>query len=766
MTKLVENFAAGVVRLRWPVIVLFLAVTGFFASRIPTAEVDPEIKHQLPENMRARLHMEQIEEIFGGSDMIMLVIEADDVLAADTLKRLRRLSKGMERLRGIDRVLSPFTLKDIRAQGDQLLVDPAVKRIPRTAESREKLRQEIKGNELVYGNVVSSDFKAAALIGFMKTGASDEDTVTGLRRLIEKIPGPEPVWIAGMPYMRVQLNNDIHHDLTRFLPAGLIIMLVFLFLCFKQLRGVVLPFVVVVMSIVFSMGLIPLLGWKIQMVTVLLPVILIAVANDYGIHLLARFQEDNQPGCRENPAGLAQLGIRALLMPVLLTGLTTIAGLLSLQTHIIVPAKQLGILASAGVAFALVGSLTFIPAVLTLLPRPRPVVGTSTRSGRQRPIERMLQAASRLVGRHPRGLLLVAVVVSLALGSGIFTLVVDTNPVEYYPPEAEVAHASRLVDEHFGGSGVVSVVAAGDVKDPRLLKEVDDLEKKLAALPEVGQTSSIAKIVRKMNRVLNADEADNDRIPDSRDAVAQYFLLYTMSGEPEDFERLVDFDYRHAQITARINTLSSSATDRVMKFIHREVARRPEGMFPLVGGFVDLLNDLVAAIVRGQVTSLLLSLGLVSLMVMLLFRSLVAGLLAAVPLSLAMLLLFGAMGYLGIELNIATAMLSSIMIGVGVDYTIHFLWRYREERRAGLEPAPAVERTLQTTGRGIVFNALSVIIGFVVVLLSNFLPVQFFGLLVVISIGTCLIGALALVPALCISFRPRFLEPAASKPDN
>jgi len=266
--------------------------------------------------------------------------------------------------------------------------------------------------------------------------------------------------------------------------------------------------------------------------------------------------------------------------------------------------------------------------------------------------------------------------------------------------------------------------------------------------------------------VLNTDDPRPDRIPDSADAVAQYFLLYSMSGDPEDFERMVDFNYQHAQLTARINTLSTEAVKRVMKFIHANLKKRPQGMFPLVGGFVDLLSELVDAIINGQVVSLSLSLLLVSLLVMLLFRSVVAGLLAVIPLSLSMLLLFGLMGYLGIELNIATAMLSSIMIGVGVDYTIHFLWRYRVERRAGRDPAEAVRITLTTTGRGIVFNALSVMVGFVVVLSSSFMPVKFFGFLVIVSIGTCLLGALWLLPAVCLILRPKFLEPGRVKVEN
>ncbi|MQY77450.1 MAG: MMPL family transporter, partial [Spirochaeta sp.] len=148
----------------------------------------------------------------------------------------------------------------------------------------------------------------------------------------------------------------------------------------------------------------------------------------------------------------------------------------------------------------------------------------------------------------------------------------------------------------------------------------------------------------------------------------------------------------------------------------------------------------------------------VGLMLMILFHSVAAGLISAIPLALSMIILFGLMGVFGIELNTATALLSSIMIGVGIDYTIHFLWRYREERRNGLDAAAGVRKTLTTTGRGIVFNALSVVIGFIVLFISNFMPIKFFGFLVVVSILSCLGGALVLIPAICIVFKPKFLE--------
>ncbi|MCP4600807.1 MAG: MMPL family transporter [Proteobacteria bacterium] len=261
-----------------------------------------------------------------------------------------------------------------------------------------------------------------------------------------------------------------------------------------------------------------------------------------------------------------------------------------------------------------------------------------------------------------------------------------------------------------------------------------------------------------MNEVMHEGDSNYYKIPKNGELIAQYFLLYSMSGDAEDFEKLVDFPYRHAQISARINEGSSSAARDVIQHIRAYRDEHPHNPIRYIGGLVDILADLVDHIARGQITSLLLSMLIIGVLVALLMRSVIAGLMAMMPLALAMLVLFGLMGYLHIELNIPTAMLSSIMIGVGVDYTIHYLWRYRDERGKGKAPHEAIQVTLTTTGRGIVFNALSVIVGFAVLMISSFFPVRFFGLLVVISIGTCLIGALVLLPVLTLVFRPKFLE--------
>lgn len=758
-----KTLADRIITFRWLIIVGFLAITVGFAVQIPRAEIDPDMKSQLPEDMKSRVAIDRIEDLFGGTEMIMILIKTDDVLKHETLSRVKKIAKEMNRIDGVDKVLSLFDLKSIKGEHGAMIVDPAVKRIPKTTEQREDLRQEIRENDIVYGSVVSEDFTITAVIAVLEGDVPDEEMVPRIRQLMEQNPGEEETVLGGLPYTRYEVSRNIRGDLRRLMPVGILIMLVFLFACFRQLRGVLLPFSVVIMAIIVSMGMIPLFGWKIQIIHIILPVLLIAIANDYGIHLIAKYQEDSSVDRGRSGKELAKGIFRSLSTPVVLTGLTTMAGMLCLLGHMIIPARQLGILAALGIVYALAASLFFIPAIISFLPVPKSVISRSDRGNHRVPLlERLLLFFADMVSHRPKGVIAGSLVFAGVAAIGILFVVVDTDPNSYFPDHNPVVQAADLVNDNLGGSQNISVVYRGDIKEPRIMHKIDETERALGEMSEVGVTTSIARVVRQMSRALNdPDEPWYDRIPDIRNAVAQYFELYAMSGDAEDFEKLVDFPYEHAIITARLNTTSTAKLKSVVHRIEDMVLHDPDVL--LVGGFGVVLSDIARIIVNGQLLSLVMATVIVALLLMLLFRSVVAGLISAIPLALSMTILFGLMGFFTIELNVATAMLSSIMIGVGIDYTIHFLWRYREERQNGLDPVLAVRRTLTTTGRGIIFNAFSVIIGFVALMFSSFLPVRFFGFLVVVSIFACLIGALVLIPSLCVVLRPRFLEPIGEK---
>ncbi len=486
---------------------------------------------------------------------------------------------------------------------------------------------------------------------------------------------------------------------------------------------------------------------------VLLPVIMIAIANDYGIHMIAKYQEDNTEENSLTNRQLASGMFMSLGKPVIATGLTTIAGMLCMLSHIVLPAKQLAVLAAIGIAYALSASLLFIPAVTSLIKNAKPV----NRGGRIHILDKLLNIFADSVIKHPGKIIMYFLTATIILSGGIFLIKIDANPEKYYPEKHPIVVSSHIINDKLGGSQNISVMFSGDIKDPAMMKKIDSYEKSFEKLDWVGNTSSISTAVHEMSKAINMPgEKYYDKIPDSRNAVAQYFELYNMSGDPDDFDKLVDFPYENSHLMVRINNADTPAIKGVADKIRKMTEDDPD--VTAIGGWGMIFTDLADHIVKGQFISLFWSTVIVSAMLMILFKSFKGGLFAIIPLVMSIIILFSLMGLFKIELNIATALLSSIMIGVGIDYTIHFIWRYREELEKGKSREESIRTSLTTTGRGIIFNALSVIVGFIVLLFSSFMPVRFFGFLVVISILSCLAGALLFIPALCLKYKPLFLE--------
>ena len=757
-----KKIAEFAIRFRWLIIAIFLGATVFMGMQMKNAKFNTDMMTYLPDDMEARVHQKEIQDIFGGTDMVMVVFETDDVINTSTLERAKIFSQEMKKIKGIEKVMSVFDTKQVHSQDDAMLVDPAVSMIPHNANEIAKVKQEIKDNDLVYGSMVSKDFTTMAMIGLLTPDATDKEVVTPLEELIKEHPGDEKTMLGGSPYMRVQNGSSMSHDIGKLLPLGILFMLVFLFISFRQFRGVWLPTLVVIISIVISLGFIPLLGWDFTLVTIILPVLLIAVANDYGIHMVSHYQDDNYKGNTFSEKEISMRMATSLGKPILIAGLTTMAGMLCMLGHILIPAWQMGILAAIGIAVALLASLLLIPAISSLLPKPKPIATPANTEGNKGLVNKLLISIGNLVTQKPKAVIITLTAITLVIGIGISKLSVNTNPARMYPDGHPAKESSILINDKLGGFMPVSIVFEGDIKEPYLLKKIDEVEQRIKEMPEVGTTQSIAKVAKQISRALfNEREEMYDKIPDSYEAISQYFELYMMSGDPDDLEKMVDFDFERAMILVRFKDMNTPVMRRCVKEIKAMTADIPEVKY--IGGNADIFSSMDKHIVDGQVKSIIMSLMAVLIIIAIAFgaRSIKGAFLQIIPLVMAIIILFGMMGFAGIELNFTTALLSSIMIGVGVDYTIHLVWRYREERRGGLNAEEAMKKTIHTSGRGIILNAISVIIGFAALIFSDFLSVRFFGILMVVIILVCLIGGLLMIPSLCMALRPKFLEQEA-----
>jgi len=509
------------------------------------------------------------------------------------------------------------------------------------------------------------------------------------------------------------------------------------------------------MSIILSFGLMAFLGWKISLFSILMPIMIIAIANDYGIHLIAHYQdlargEETLPMkeiCRKIYIDLKK--------PIVITGITTIGGILGLLSHTMMPAAELGVLTAIGIGFALLLSLWFLPAMLSFF---KPMRNAPEAKKRKVPVlERLLVKMGNWVTRHPKKIIGSAIVATAIGVLGVFFLKVDTNVESYFSAKSEVGRSTKLINEKFGGSQFISLLFSGDVLSPEVLKRMELYEKEIIKDPAVGLVSSPVSLVKELSKgFYEPTEEGYNQIPETSDEIYQLIEIFSLGGNEDDISQFLDYNYENARILISLKDGSNSANKRLLKNLNALTKDDPNVQYAAGAGLTEI--ELADIVVKGQIKSLIFAMAVVFIILSFVFRSPKAGLLSGLPITIAILVLFGLMGIFGIALDIATALLSSIMIGVGVDYTIHFLWRFKTERSRGNDHRKAVRITLNTSGRGIIINALSVIIGFMPLILSNFTPLKYFGALIVISITTCLISSLFLVPAIVIITKPRFLE--------
>ncbi|HCU21199.1 MAG TPA: hypothetical protein DF818_18355 [Bacteroidales bacterium] len=705
--------------------------------------------------MQSRIETDKIESEFGVQDMIIILFTDSCILVKENLEQIRNIDRALSRMSGISNRTSPFTVRSIKSDEGMMAAERLIGKIPADSLGMRKLRESISGNRFAEDIVISFDMTSASITAFIDNSIPETETLARIDSVLMSCQSTMGIRTGGLPYIRKYIMEDVRKDAFLLVPLALIIMLTLLKLTLGRWRSVIMPFSVVVISVLISMGMMPLLGWKMSIMTLLVPVILIAVANNYGIYLTARHQEimKAEPDLTKREI-LVRL-FRSLNKPILFSGLTTIAGILGLLTHSIVPAKYVGILAATGVAIALAMSLLLIPALICQFGTG---AGNSVSSGVKNAfMDGILKRLSHLIVNYPGRILVISAIATILISSGIFILRIDTNQENYFPAKHPVKLASDLINKKFGGSQTISVMISGDILDPHVMNGIDRLTNNIENKEGVGRVFSISVAVREMSKAIYTEEEDGyNSIPESREAIAQMFELYNMSGEPDDFKQLINPENTKAHILIKL----SDASNKTIREVKEEISKVSESVPAsiITGGYAIIMDDFAGSIMRGQASSLILALVTVFILLSIIFRSFKGGLTGSIPLAVSIVIAFGFMGITGIALDAATALLSSIMIGVGVDFTIQYIWCYKIFRKKSLGCAEATTKAIKTIGRSIIINAISVMAGFSALMFSAFTSIRFFGYLVFISIGACLIGAILIIPAIIMRFKPSFIE--------
>lgn len=767
-------FAQKIIDHPWLVIGAILIVTALFASAIPKIRFEQDFEAFLPQDDPATIALHRAEERYGDQKLFMVAVETDDtIFQPETLKKLKEMEELFEQIPEVDEVRGPTNSQVIYGTETAITVATALPEIPETPEEIAAYKERVLGDRLLRGRVVSEDGKAAGILIRLKTG--EEETVGVVHSVLEiaeRYQGPERIYVGGMPRLNQFIAESMRKDLIMLFPVMILVIVLVLYLSFNSLRGIVLPLLTVVLSATWEMGTMAWLGAPFTPFSFIAPIVLMAVGTAYGIHILNKYYEEAHKDGRSRREILVET-VTAMLSPTAMAALTTVAGFFALLSSTLWPQRDFGVYTGIGVVYAGLLALTLIPAILALLPLP-------TRE-RQSLLARWLQgraglrSLAHLLERTAIVILIGAGLIAIGWAVGIPRLKIETSAKDFLGKGHPVIEALDVLERHFGGSlqtGIEIDLGVRDgLKEPEVLNRIVALQEFLETLPSVHRTMSITDLVRELNQKFHADDPNYYVIPDDRKLISQLLLLFTFQGGSLGQMALTDFSAGEVIISMEwiSSTQMSKLVAQIQKYLDEHFGPTATASAVLASdgsriqikteqvGTMPVYARLMQQIRESQIWSLLTSVSSSWVIVSLLMGSLVAGALCIVPLVLTILTEFGLMAYLNLPLDMSTMMIGSIAIGIGIDYAIHFVERYRLEFARDRDARRTLEHTLTYTGAGISYNALALTLGFGVLWLSTFKGLNTFGSLVALTMVVSALSAFTVIPAILLLWKPKFL---------
>ena len=564
-----RRLAELVLRYRVLVVAGVALVSAFFASGLGRVRVESDIVKYLRQDLPEVRLVDYIGEEYGGTQLALIAIEAEDVFSLPVLQLVRDLTEAYHALPGVSSVTSLTNILDIRKAEGGIEVTKLVEEddLPRDPEALRRLREYALSKELYRGKLVSPDGRFALIVVKLRGDADKPALARKIRRVTQDKLKAFPqvrAYYGGVPLQMEEVDRIVVGDMRRLIPIVAIVVVIVLFAGFHTVRGVVLPLTVVALATLWSIGLMAWTGIPLSIISNAMPVLLIAIGTAYSIHLLARHREES----RVHPPDRALTEtLKGVGTPILLAGLTTIAGFLSFLGSYLSPVTHFGIFTAFGVGAALLLTVAFLPAVLSFLPPPKARIASLQKG--LTPLSRAMGALEGFVLKYERIVLSAGLLVLVWAVWSIPRISTQVNMAEYFPSESEIRKSSDVMRKNFGGDLPVQILVRGDLKDPFVLSEMYRTEKFLRTVHGINHPQSLADLLAEMNDAMN----DRHTIPDTREGVAN--LLFMLEGE-EILPQLVKGDYSEGLIQARFSKLDTRLILEGDTIVGEYLRRMPE----------------------------------------------------------------------------------------------------------------------------------------------------------------------------------------------
>jgi hypothetical protein len=750
----------------------------------------------LPKDDPTRVTFDGFRKQFGRDDVVAIMIEPKEVFSAAFLEELRRFHGDLERkVPYLDEVLSLANARETRGEADSLLVGELLDFWEQEGASLDALRSRVLANPVYRNQLISEDGRFAMVIVKTLAYADDspaDDIASGFDDGSAAKPSPSKgtdasrspltdlqnseivnkvreiaaryeredfrLFVAGGPVVIEDHRATINGDMRLYVGVSLAVMVIALLLMFRRVSGVLLPLAVVMLSVVATFGLMGLFGVPIRMTTSMLPSFLLVAGMADSVHILAIFyQRLESTGSREQAIGEA-VGHSGLA--VVLTSLTTAAGLASFLTAEMIPISDLGRFGPLGVTVALLYSLVLIPVLVSLFPiRPK---HRNREKAASTAMTRGLETTARFATSYPKSIVAATIFLLFFSAMGITRITFSHDVLQWLPPGFPLRVDTEKIDREFKGTVNLEIVVdtgrENGLYNIEVLSALDRLDNEIAAMEQgevvVGATGSLVDVLKETHRALNENRPEFYRVPDDPEVIPQEFLLFEFSGS-DDLESLVDSQFSLARFSIRLPSLNAFLYLPFAAEVEERFRRQLDGIATVTTtGMMAMQTRSAFAAINSMAKSYLAAGLAISLIMVLLIGSLRAGLLSIIPNLLPILLVLGAIGWLGIRFDMFTMLVGTFAVGIVVDDTIHFMHNFRRYYLQSGDAVQAVFQTLDTTGRAMAVTTIVLSAGFLVYTLSTLDNLFLFGLFTAICILLALLADFLVAPALMVLAYP------------
>lgn len=726
-------------------------ITIFFASQVPKVVIDPSSEGFMIKDDPDKVYYENVIKEFGSDNRMLIFLKDKDLFDENKIKAITKVLDKLEKYKYIDKVETVYNQKNIKWRDGGLITEDFLD--PYYLPPKEDIlraKQDAIENPIINKNLINSDGTVMAINLIIQKHPEIESYDKIVSSEIETYLKPlngviEEYFQIGGPYFKKSLVDYIISDQLKLVPLAVLMLFLVVIISLRSWYGAFSPLITAGLSVIWTFGFMGMVGIPINIITVIIPALVIVIGSTEDIHIVSEYFEGLEH--KEDRNFAIEFMAGKMGIAILLTGFTTVAGFASIIVNDITVLKQFGIVTTFGLISNFLITVFYTPAMLRLRgPLKAP---THSDPGKTSNFEKIGDFALKIVYWN-RGLVFgVVVLVTILVGFGIYYVKINNDTVSYFKKKSDIRIRADKVKEHLAGAqNFYIVVDAGKpnaFKDPNNLKEVYKIVKHLNETKYFDKAIGVSDFISLVNQEMNEGNKKFYTIPDSKELVSQYYLMF----HRKDLENNVNPDFSKANIIVKHNMTSSyelkNAVLEVQNYIKNNI--NPSLKVKFTGENI-LVNAAADTIAIGQAWSITLILLIIFVIISILFLNIKAGLLSLVPNIIPIFFAFGIMGYFGIDLNVGTAMIAAISIGIAVDDTIHLMVRYNSELKRIGDQDLAIRETIHSEVRAVISTSIALTLGFSVLVLSNFLPVIHFGWLSAMVMLIALFSDLIVSPIL------------------